>query len=97
MARKASQTQKRKEALAKKQQKSRNLLIGGVLAVLVVITAVFAITRQPEDGATTEDLRTAPEVGALAPDFELAGIDGETVRLSDFRGQPVAVTFMHTW
>jgi cytochrome oxidase Cu insertion factor (SCO1/SenC/PrrC family) len=97
MARKASQTQIRKEALAKKQQRRRNLMIGGVLAVLVVITAVFTLTRQSDDGAAAGDLRTAPEVGALAPDFELAGINGETVRLSDFRGQPVAVTFMHTW
>jgi peroxiredoxin len=33
----------------------------------------------------------------MASDFELSGPDGETVRLSDFQGQPVAVTFMHTW
>ncbi|MFQ5420885.1 MAG: hypothetical protein ACE5FD_00180 [Anaerolineae bacterium] len=98
MTRKASQTQRRKQALVKKQQqKRRNVMIGGVLAVLVVLTAVFTIFRQPDEGDTVNSLRTAPEVGALAPDFELVGINGETVRLSDFRGQPVAVTFMHTW
>ena len=37
----------------------------------------------------------APKPGDLAPDFELADIDGEhRVRLSDFRGRkPVALVF----
>lgn len=42
----------------------------------------------------------APEsaqVGALAPDFELQNIQGETVRLSDYRGTPVLVNFWATW
>lgn len=30
-----------------------------------------------------------PDVGEMAPDFELLNQDGETVRLSDFRGQTV--------
>jgi cytochrome oxidase Cu insertion factor (SCO1/SenC/PrrC family) len=97
MARKKSQSQIRKEALAKKQQRRRNLLLGILVAMLVVTTAVFVIIHLSDNETATNDLRTAPEVGALAPDFELAGIDRETVRLSDFRGQPVAVTFMHTW
>jgi peroxiredoxin len=36
-------------------------------------------------------------VGALAPDFELVSNKGERVKLSDYRGLPVAVNFMHTW
>ncbi len=34
-----------------------------------------------------------PEPGAPAPDFELASIDGERVRLSQLRGQPVVLIF----
>jgi peroxiredoxin len=30
-------------------------------------------------------------------DFSLANVGGQTVRLSDFRGQPVAVNFFATW
>jgi thioredoxin-dependent peroxiredoxin len=33
------------------------------------------------------------EEGKPAPDFELTSDDGETVRLSDFRGKPVVVYF----
>ena len=36
-------------------------------------------------------------VGDLAPDFELMTMDGETVRLSDYRGQRVFVNFWATW
>lgn len=39
--------------------------------------------------------RLAPSEGDLAPDFELSDVNGgNTVRLSDFRGQrPVALVF----
>jgi cytochrome c biogenesis protein CcmG/thiol:disulfide interchange protein DsbE len=38
-----------------------------------------------------------PAVGQPAPDFSLVGLNGKTIRLSDFRGQPVVVNFFATW
>ena len=35
--------------------------------------------------------------GALAPDFLLETLEGNDLRLSDFRGQPVVVNFWATW
>ena len=32
--------------------------------------------------------------GDLAPDFELEDVQGNRVRLSDFRGKPVVVAFL---
>ena len=32
--------------------------------------------------------------GDLAPDFELDDVEGEHVRLSDFRGKPVVLAFL---
>jgi peroxiredoxin len=32
--------------------------------------------------------------GELAPDFELKDIRGQLVRLSDFRGRPVVLSFL---
>jgi len=37
------------------------------------------------------------EIGAVTPDFELKGPDGEFVRLSDFRGKFVFLNFWATW
>jgi peroxiredoxin len=39
----------------------------------------------------------APEVSAHAPDFTLQTLDGETVSLSDLRGQMVLINFWATW
>lgn len=35
--------------------------------------------------------------GSVAPDFELANLSGETVRLSDYAGRPVVLNFWATW
>ena len=32
--------------------------------------------------------------GELAPDFELQDIEGQSVRLSDFRGKSLVLTFL---
>lgn len=61
-----------------------SVLLGLVLAALLVV------------GASCKD-KTAPEVGALAPDFSLQTLSGETFRLSDFQGQPVLLNFWATW
>ena len=37
------------------------------------------------------------EVGETAPDFTVADLDGNAVKLSDFRGKPVILNFWATW
>lgn len=48
-------------------------------------------------GVSNLDIDVAPIVGAIAPDFELESIEGETVRLSDHRGKVVLINFWATW
>ncbi len=36
---------------------------------------------------------TAIKVGDRAPDFQLSSLDGRTVKLSDFRGKPILLSF----
>jgi len=55
-------------------------------AVLVVVVAGGA-------GLLTPALR----VGDRAPDFALADLDGEPVRLADYAGRPVIVNFWASW
>jgi len=39
----------------------------------------------------------AGRIGAIAPDFEWTGTDGQTLRLSSYRGKVVVVNFWATW
>lgn len=52
-----------------------------------------------EQGVTTNDVKDmfGLKRGDLAPDFELTTLDGETVRLSDYRGEKVLLNFWATW
>ena len=88
----------RREAREKKRR-SRWLRVAGAASLLIVMAAAFVVFRGQgsESDKSTEALSTAPQVGALAPDFELVSNKGERVKLSDYRGLPVAVNFMHTW
>ncbi len=42
-------------------------------------------------------LEPAPIAGHPAPDFALPTLDGQIVRLSDFKGKPVLLNFWATW
>lgn len=37
------------------------------------------------------------EIGQAAPDFEVETLEGDTVKLSDYRGEPVIINFWATW
>ena len=84
----------------------RNLLLGvGALIIVGLVVAGFSFVRFDENISPEQvvcqpissNLETAPEKGSLAPDFALKNLDGELVRLSDFRGQPVLINLWATW
>ena len=45
----------------------------------------------------TAESKIAPEIGAQAPDFALRDLEGNEVRLSDYLGRSVLLTFWATW
>jgi len=54
-----------------------------------IVFSMLAVLAMLSWGCST----TAPEVGALAPDFTLATLDGGTVELDQLKGQPVFLSF----
>ncbi|WP_100334032.1 peroxiredoxin family protein [Bacillus alkalisoli] len=56
-------------------------------------------TEPPITSSAEEDgnIEIGLEQGKLAPDFELETLDGETIKLSDFRGQKVILNLWATW
>ncbi|HZW02714.1 MAG TPA: TlpA disulfide reductase family protein [Anaerolineaceae bacterium] len=63
------------------------LLIGGGIGLLVLLLSNPGLTRD----------RDMPAVGATISDFTLVDLAGETVQLSDYRGQVVVLNFWATW
>ena len=57
--------------------------------LLVVVLGALMLSRLPATSPTA--------VGTLAPDFTLASLDGEPIRLADLRGRPVIVNFWASW
>lgn len=82
------------------------LLLGVLLAILLfggelwqtegATTADFALQTPAINQIPTDGFNSI-QVGEQAPEFGLADLDGNPVRLSDFRGQPVILNFWATW
>jgi len=67
-----------------------------LVAVSLFVLGVFLVIVQGRGSKAAPEIR--PEVGYLAPDFTLPSLDGQTVRLSDFRGKKaILLNFWATW
>jgi peroxiredoxin len=69
------------------------MALGGAVVGLLVIALVWALSGQSGEAA----LPPLGEVNKPAPDFALPGLDGQEVRLSDYRGKVVLINFWGTW
>jgi len=59
---------------------------------------IQAVTLRPAPPAPARGvLGVGPQVGKLAPDFDISDFEGVRHRLSDFRGRPVYINFWATW
>lgn len=53
--------------------------------------------EQEEEVSEREESDVGLEIGDQAPDFQLDTLSGETIQLSDYRGQRVMLNFWATW
>ena len=74
-------------------QSKQRIWFAGILA----LGLVWIFLSADSSGASTNGLIPAPQKGFLAPNFTLETLDGETVTLSDLRGQAVVVNLWATW
>ncbi len=81
----------------------KKLLFGILLLAGVAIIAInfFSEDETAADSTvptpSTNDQSQSLAQGAVAPDFTLTDQNGETVRLSDYRGKKVILNFWATW
>jgi protein SCO1 len=69
---------------------------GLVLLVVAAASLMLAVATLPRPEAPRQDADSSlPKIG-VAPEFALTSQDGAPVRLADFRGKVVAVTFIYT-
>jgi thiol-disulfide isomerase/thioredoxin len=71
----------------------RRVVYAFILGLGLIWIYLSADKSNASDSATV----TAPQQGFLAPDFELPTSTGETLTLSDLRGQAVLINLWATW
>lgn len=74
------------------EKKKKRSIIRGIILLILAGAIVYTIYN-----TATKDKAETLKVGMAAPDFELVDLDGNTVRLSDFKGQGVFLNFWGTW
>ncbi len=79
-------------------------MVVSVAIPVIVLVAVLAASGRGGAKASSTPVTDMPpvdnakaQVGRPAPDFELSTVDGRRVRLSQFRGTPVVLTFFASW
>ncbi|MCX6025301.1 MAG: TlpA disulfide reductase family protein [Chloroflexi bacterium] len=75
------------------------LVLGSASAAVIWLRPVQSAVEAPAQGTSTPIITPAPApvVGATAPSFALATLDGKRVDLRALRGTPLVLNFWATW
>lgn len=77
----------------------RNLLVIGFVALVISAMVVTGARNSRRSARASDGGTLAPNnnIGKLAPDFQLAALNGQDVKLSNYRGRAVLLNFWATW
>ncbi|MFZ0705233.1 MAG: TlpA disulfide reductase family protein [Candidatus Korobacteraceae bacterium] len=75
----------------------RNAFVFAVLAIAILGMLTFGKWVDRERQKHSQGSLVGDVTGVQAPDFELVSLDGQKVKLSDFRGKAVVLNFWATW
>ena len=64
--------------------------------IIIVVLFCFLSCTKSEDVYTSVQ-KTGLKVGQFPPDFEAESLDGQTIKLSDYKGKVVLLDFWATW
>lgn len=80
-------------------RKFRRIGLSLTVAFAIVIGAWYVVGQQNVStlGSAGMNTQLLPKVGSDAPNFTVADLLGNKVSLSDFKGQPVWLTFWGSW
>jgi len=82
------------------------LALAAVVAGIVAVQMLRELNAAPSAPSSSGEYSSlnlgstgkgAPKLGEAAPGFHLLGLEGQTIRLEDFRGRPVLINFWATW
>lgn len=64
---------------------------------VILVLALLVVGCAPKELAPSSTPIQDTEIGNLAPDFQLYGLDGKPISLSNLHGKPVLLNFWATW
>lgn len=65
--------------------------------LILLIGAIWIVVSASLPGGASGKAIAAPQKGFLAPDFSLETLDGETIILSELRGNPILLNLWASW
>lgn len=68
-----------------------------IITFVIFLGGFWIVLNRISEQSNPGELEPAPVVGRLAPEIALVSLSGESLQLSDFRGQPVIINFWATW